>query len=51
MIHIEGMEQTVVSPSVWRSDSFYVIADMVADSLGWAILPLNIAEYENLRNK
>ena len=51
LIHIEGMEQTVVSPSVWRSDSFYVIADMVADSLGWAILPLNIAEYENLRNK
>lgn len=51
LIHIEGMEQTVVSPSVWRSDSFYVIADMVADGLGWAILPLNIAEYENLRNK
>lgn len=51
LIHIEGVEQTVVSPSVWRSDSFYVIADMVADGLGWAILPLNIAEYENLRNK
>lgn len=51
LIHIEGMEQTVVSPSVWRSDSFYVIADMVADGMGWAILPLNIAEYENLRNK
>lgn len=51
LIHIEGSEQTVVSPSVWRSDSFYVIADMVASGLGWAILPLNIAEYENLRHK
>ncbi|AWG34931.1 LysR family transcriptional regulator [Alcaligenes aquatilis] len=51
LIHIEGVEQTVVRPSVWRSDSFYVIADMVADGLGWAILPLNIAEYESLRNK
>ena len=51
LIHIEGAEQTVISPSVWRSDSFYVIADMVADGLGWAILPLNIAEYENLRNR
>ncbi|MGE8546499.1 MAG: LysR family transcriptional regulator [Alcaligenes sp.] len=51
LMHIEGAEQAVISPSVWRSDSFYVIADMVADGLGWAILPLNIAEYENLRAK
>lgn len=51
LMHIEGAEQAVVSPNVWRSDSFYVIADMVADGLGWAILPLNIAEYEHLRVK
>ena len=37
------------SPTVWMSDSFYSIAEMVADGLGWAILPLNIARYENNR--
>jgi DNA-binding transcriptional LysR family regulator len=26
-----------------------VIADMVADGLGWAILPVNIAEFGDLR--
>lgn len=48
LMHIEGVEDTVLSPSVWRSDSFYVIAEMVADGLGWAILPVNIAEYGDL---
>lgn len=42
---IEGVEELVFSPRVWRSDSFYVLADMVADGLGWAILPRNIIEY------
>ncbi|HRL22512.1 LysR family transcriptional regulator [Alcaligenes sp. SDU_A2] len=51
VMHIEGADQAVFSPSVWRSDSFYVIADMVAEGMGWAILPLNIAEYEHLRVK
>lgn len=49
LMHIEGVEETVVSSSVWRSNSFYVIADMVADGTGWAILPLNIAEFGDLR--
>lgn len=49
LMHIEGVEETVVSPAVWRSDSFYVTADMVADGLGWAILPVNIAEFGDLR--
>ena len=49
LMHIDGVEETVVSPAVWRSNSFYVIADMVADGLGWAILPLNIAEFGDLR--
>lgn len=31
------------SPNVWRSDSFHSIAEMVADGLGWAILPVSIA--------
>lgn len=38
-----------MSPSAWRSDSFYSIAAMAVDGLGWAILPLNIAEYEGYR--
>ncbi|MCC7596158.1 LysR family transcriptional regulator [Janthinobacterium sp. FW305-129] len=37
------------SPAVWFSDSFYSIAEMVADELGWAILPLNIANYDNYK--
>ncbi|APE49262.1 LysR family transcriptional regulator [Delftia sp. HK171] len=49
LMHIEGVEDTVLSPAVWRSNSFYVIADMVADGLGWAILPVNIAEFGDLR--
>jgi len=37
------------SPAVWFSDNFYSIAEMVADELGWAILPLNIANYDNYK--
>lgn len=43
MIHADDVEATAYSPKVWRSDSFYNIAEMVADDLGWAILPTNIA--------
>lgn len=49
LMHIDGVEDAVVSPSVWRSNSFYVIAGMVADGLGWASLPVNIAEFGDLR--
>ncbi len=49
VMHIDGVEDTVASPAVWRSNSFYVIADMVAQGLGWAILPVNIAEFGDLR--
>ncbi len=48
VMHIEGSEDLLLSPRVWRSDSFYVLADMVADGLGWAILPRNIAEYGDI---
>lgn len=46
---MDGVEDAPISPAVWRADSFYNIAGMVADGLGWAILPLNIAEYESFR--
>jgi DNA-binding transcriptional LysR family regulator len=46
LLHADDVQQTAYSPKVWRSDSFYSIAEMVADKLGWAVLPINIAEYE-----
>lgn len=49
LMHADDMHETVYSPKVWRSDSFYSIAEMVADDLGWAILPVNIAMDENYR--
>ncbi|MGE8668145.1 MAG: LysR family transcriptional regulator [Achromobacter mucicolens] len=49
VMQMEGVEDMVLSPTVWRTDSFYSIAGMVADGLGFAILPLNIAEYESFR--
>ena len=42
---VEDIEDTAYSPRLWRSDSFYSIAEMVADILGWAILPVNIGKY------
>ena len=44
VMHIEGVEDLVISPRIWRSDSFYVMADMLADGIGWGILPRNIAQ-------
>ena len=48
---MEGVDERVLSPMVWRADSFYSIASMAVDGLGWAILPLNIAEYEVYRDQ
>lgn len=48
-MHTEDVRERAYSPRVWRSDSFYNIADMVADKLGWAVLPVNIAHYEGNR--
>lgn len=45
VMRAEDVEASVYSPKVWHSDSFYTIAEMVADELGWAILPVNIATY------
>jgi DNA-binding transcriptional LysR family regulator len=49
ILHAEDVHETAYSPKVWRSDSFYSLAEMVADDLGWAILPVNIAADETYR--
>ncbi|CAE6947813.1 MULTISPECIES: LysR family transcriptional regulator [Pseudomonas] len=38
-----GGEQ--LSPSVWRADSFYAMAELVMRNLGWAWLPRHVASY------
>lgn len=49
ILHADDVDETAFSPKVWRSDSFYSLAQMVADELGWAILPVNIATEESYR--
>lgn len=49
ILHAEEVHETAYSPQVWRSDSFYSLAEMVADDLGWAILPVNIATDDTYR--
>ena len=43
VMRAEDVDEIVFGTRVWRSDSFYTIAEMVADNLGWAILPVNVA--------
>lgn len=50
LMQMDGVDQVVLSPSVWRADSSYNIAAMAANGVGWAILPLNIGEYEGFSN-
>ncbi|MGY6269374.1 LysR family transcriptional regulator [Achromobacter denitrificans] len=50
VMQMDGVDDLVLSPTVWRADSCYSIAAMAADGVGWAILPLNIAQYEGNRN-
>lgn len=47
LMHSDDVDEIAYSPKVWRSDSFYSIAEMVADDLGWAILPVNVAHDES----
>ena len=49
LMHADDVHEVAYSPRVWRSDSFYNTAEMVADKLGWAVLPVNIAHYEGYR--
>ncbi len=49
LMHADDVHEVAYRPRVWRSDSFYSTAEMVADKLGWAVLPVNIAHYEGYR--
>jgi DNA-binding transcriptional LysR family regulator len=51
LMHADDVDETAYSPKVWRSDSFYSIAEMVAHDLGWAILPVNVAKDESYRQQ
>lgn len=42
VMHADDVREASYSPRLWRSDSYYSIAEMVADDLGWAILPVNV---------
>lgn len=46
MMYADDVQTPAYSPKVWRSDSFYSIAEMVADDLGWAILPINVGTFK-----
>ncbi|MBO1011933.1 LysR family transcriptional regulator [Achromobacter sp. SD115] len=50
LMQMDGVDQVMLSPSVWRADSSYNIAAMAANGVGWAILPLNVGEYEGFSN-
>lgn len=47
--HYPGGEQ--ISPSVWRADSFYVMAELLMRNLGWAWLPRHVVQYPTYRNQ
>ncbi|WP_088157996.1 LysR family transcriptional regulator [Achromobacter xylosoxidans] len=51
LMQMDGVDQVVLSPSVWRADSSYNIAAMAANGVGWAILPLNIGQYQGFSNE
>lgn len=48
LLQMDDFTPLQLSPAIWRADSSHVIASMVVDKLGWAILPIDIAEYEDL---
>ncbi len=41
--HYPGGEQ--ISPAVWRTDSFYAMAELLMRNLGWAWLPRHVLQY------
>lgn len=41
--HYPGGEQ--LSPAVWRTDSFYAMAELLMRNLGWAWLPRHVVQY------
>ncbi|KFX71435.1 LysR family transcriptional regulator [Pseudomonas taeanensis MS-3] len=47
--HYPGGEQ--LSPSVWRADSFYAMAELLMRNLGWAWLPRHVVQYPVYQNQ
>lgn len=43
-----GGEQ--ISPTVWRTDSFYAMAELLMRNLGWAWLPRHVVQYPTYQN-
>lgn len=39
-----------LSPEVWRTDSFYQMAELLMRNLGWAWLPRHVVQYPTYRN-
>lgn len=50
ILRADDAEEIAYSTKLWRFDNHYSIAEMVADNLGWAILPVNVAEYFDYAN-
>ncbi|WP_339486931.1 LysR family transcriptional regulator [Pseudomonas sp. EL_65y_Pfl2_R95] len=46
--HYPGGEQ--ISPAVWRTDSFYAMAELLMRNLGWAWLPRHVVQYPTYQN-
>ncbi|AYC34542.1 LysR family transcriptional regulator [Pseudomonas cavernae] len=47
--HYPGGEQ--ISPAVWRTDSFYAMAELLMRNLGWAWLPRHVVQYPTYRSQ
>lgn len=47
--HYPGGEQ--ISPAVWRTDSFYAMAELLMRNLGWAWLPRHVLQYPTYREQ
>ncbi|WP_137818614.1 LysR family transcriptional regulator [Pseudomonas sp. 2FG] len=47
--HYPGGEQ--ISPAVWRTDSFYAMAELLMRNLGWAWLPRHVVQYPTYQNQ
>jgi len=47
--HYPGGEQ--LSPSVWRADSFYAMAELLMRNLGWGWLPRHVVQYPTYQNQ
>ena len=47
--HYPGGEQ--LSPSVWRTDSFYAMAELLMRNLGWAWLPRHVVQYPTYQSQ